>query len=213
MQRRRARGADQKLARRRQICDAASALFAESPYDGVTMAAVAERAGVAKGTPYVYFETKDVMFLAVTEELIGDWLDRLDAWLATQTPPVSTRAVADWIGTSFADAPLLPRALAVLHTTIEHGIDVDRARLFKMWLGGRMAHSSELLAEQLPDLDRRQAMVFLRRLAAVVIGLQHQAEPSSAVREVLGDPQMELFVVDLAAEIRVIARGLLEADR
>jgi AcrR family transcriptional regulator len=44
--------------RRRQLLDAARALIVIHGYEAMTMAAVAERAGVGKGTLYLYFDSK-----------------------------------------------------------------------------------------------------------------------------------------------------------
>ena len=51
-------------ARTPQILDAALAEFAERGYGGARMAAVAERAGIAKGLIYHYFPSKSALFLA-----------------------------------------------------------------------------------------------------------------------------------------------------
>lgn len=54
---RRARQSDEKLERRRQILAAAEALFVEGAGELPTVQAIADRAGVAKGTRYLYFAT------------------------------------------------------------------------------------------------------------------------------------------------------------
>ena len=47
-----------RAARRDQIVAAALACFAQTGYYATTMADVAAQAGVSKGTPYLYFESK-----------------------------------------------------------------------------------------------------------------------------------------------------------
>ncbi|QJP12433.1 TetR/AcrR family transcriptional regulator [Starkeya sp. ORNL1] len=58
-------------ARRRGILDAALIVFAENGYAGARMDDVAARAGVAKGTLYLYFEDKKALF----EGLVHDAAD------------------------------------------------------------------------------------------------------------------------------------------
>ncbi|NMG34032.1 TetR family transcriptional regulator [Azoarcus sp. TTM-91] len=61
-----------KTARRRDgIVRAAMAAFMEHGFADATMADVAQRAGVAKGTPYRYFPTKEALFEGVVQEVIG----------------------------------------------------------------------------------------------------------------------------------------------
>ena len=45
--------------RREQLLDAAAAVMVEKGFTSMTVADVAERAGVAKGTVYLYFDTKE----------------------------------------------------------------------------------------------------------------------------------------------------------
>jgi len=57
-----------RAARREQIIAAGLACFARSGYHATTMADVAMQAGVSKGTPYLYFDSKQALFLALHEE-------------------------------------------------------------------------------------------------------------------------------------------------
>ncbi|HTN84310.1 MAG TPA: helix-turn-helix domain-containing protein, partial [Sorangium sp.] len=79
---RRARKEEQKEERRRFIIDAAWQLFQETPYPEVTMAQVAERTRLAKGTLYLYFTTKEELFLAVVDQELVKWFDDVNRHLA-----------------------------------------------------------------------------------------------------------------------------------
>ncbi|HTT00129.1 MAG TPA: TetR/AcrR family transcriptional regulator [Streptosporangiaceae bacterium] len=57
-----------RTARREQIIAAGLACFARSGYHTSTMADVAAQAGVSKGTPYLYFGSKQALFLALHEQ-------------------------------------------------------------------------------------------------------------------------------------------------
>ena len=51
--------------KRRQIVDAAQALFLAHGYGAVSMDAVARTAGVSKATLYAYFDSKDQLFATI----------------------------------------------------------------------------------------------------------------------------------------------------
>jgi AcrR family transcriptional regulator len=55
-------------AKRDRILAAGLKLFAYEPYQAVTMDRVAETAGVAKGTLYLYFPSKDALYLGILSE-------------------------------------------------------------------------------------------------------------------------------------------------
>jgi AcrR family transcriptional regulator len=59
--------------RRAQILDAAARLFVEGAVEDVSMAEIAEAAGVAKGLPYHYFESKDELLGALRERYLAEW--------------------------------------------------------------------------------------------------------------------------------------------
>ena len=64
---RRAIREDQKLVRRQQILDTAWGLFQENDYEHVNIIDVAKGAGLAKGTVYLYFKTKEELFLSLNK--------------------------------------------------------------------------------------------------------------------------------------------------
>ncbi len=96
-----------KDARPRELIEAALQAFAENGFAGSKMEDIAERAGVAKGTVYLYFETKDALFEAVVREKISPLFERLD--LMTDSVPGSTAelltAVIDRIYAELIDHP------------------------------------------------------------------------------------------------------------
>jgi AcrR family transcriptional regulator len=76
-----------RTARREQIITAALACFARAGYHATTMADIAEQAGVSKGTPYLYFGSKERLFLALHEEWDCGQAKRVDAAVAALPQP------------------------------------------------------------------------------------------------------------------------------
>jgi AcrR family transcriptional regulator len=62
--------AEQALARRRAIVDAALEEFLEKGFAATRVEDIARRAGVAKGTIYLNFEDKEALFAAIVEQEI-----------------------------------------------------------------------------------------------------------------------------------------------
>ncbi len=71
-----------RAARRDQIITAGLACFARTGYHATTMAEVAAQAGVSKGTPYLYFESKQALFIALHEQWDCRTADRVNAAIA-----------------------------------------------------------------------------------------------------------------------------------
>jgi AcrR family transcriptional regulator len=90
----RARSAEAKAGRRLHILDCAAALCAGSGYDELAVADVAERAGLAKGTVFRYFPTKEDLGRALADAHLGRWSDDLGRRLARLPGPPAPDAAA-----------------------------------------------------------------------------------------------------------------------
>jgi AcrR family transcriptional regulator len=75
--RRRRAGKVEPAARKQAIIDAALEVFAERGFEAARLDDVAARAGVAKGTLYLYFQDKEALFEAVVTGAITPILERL----------------------------------------------------------------------------------------------------------------------------------------
>ena len=69
----RARTQEQKYFRRQQILDAAEGHFREVGYEAFSMAHLARLAGVVKGTLYLYFKTREEVFLSLYNQSLVRW--------------------------------------------------------------------------------------------------------------------------------------------
>jgi AcrR family transcriptional regulator len=75
--------------RRQAILDAALTVFAEHGYEAARLDEVAARAGVAKGTLYLYFKDKEALFESLIRSAIDPILERLQAVSAVPDLPLS----------------------------------------------------------------------------------------------------------------------------
>ncbi len=66
-----------KQERRRQILAAAKAVFAEAGYHGASINAIIERAQIARGTFYLYFESKAAVFDSILDQAMADLRARI----------------------------------------------------------------------------------------------------------------------------------------
>jgi len=82
--------------RRQQILAAAAELFSQSGYHGVTVDAIARRAGISKGNLYWHFRSKQEIFQHLADYLVGRLFSPLaDVMLSDAPPPDRLRAMAE----------------------------------------------------------------------------------------------------------------------
>ena len=208
----RAMSPEQKLERRRAILDAALQLFQEMPFDAIGIGEVAKRAGVAKGTVYLYFRTKEALFLALQSEAFESWFDEMDARLkemqAAQESCTVDRFV-DLVGRSIQGRPAMIRLIAISHAVLERNIDFSAALGLKQTLRSRMFGTGSLLEACLPFLKSGEGAQLLLRIYALVIGIQSVAEPTPIVQQALEKPGMECFKINFLDEFSEILTALL----
>jgi AcrR family transcriptional regulator len=81
--------------RRDQLLDAAEKLFAEKGYAETTVLDIAEAAGVAKGTFYLYYPSKEHCVIALKERLMQGLVDRFEGVLVPLFDEVVVRGAID----------------------------------------------------------------------------------------------------------------------
>lgn len=86
--------AEQKEATRRRVLDAALELFEKKGYDATTTKAIAQRAGVAEGTVFNYFETKDDIALYFLELEVDHAIDAVRRDTALRDAPLEEKLFA-----------------------------------------------------------------------------------------------------------------------
>ncbi len=97
---------EQKHQRRKDILSAAAELFKNRRYEQVTMADIAKQSGVAKGTLYVYFRTKEELFLVYAKFEIDLFLNRFYENLCVHREPAGISGVVTALGLAFSESKL-----------------------------------------------------------------------------------------------------------
>jgi TetR/AcrR family transcriptional regulator len=62
-------------------------VFAECGYEGASIAAIAENAGLSKQNLMYYFPTKQALYQRVLDDVLDDWLARMDSLAAERQDP------------------------------------------------------------------------------------------------------------------------------
>ncbi|MCA9708421.1 MAG: TetR family transcriptional regulator [Myxococcales bacterium] len=211
----RARNQEDKVARRQAILAVAARLLGRHQYGRITMAEVARRCSLAKGTLYLYFRSKEELFLATLEAELAAWFDVLSVELAALEPgpaQAPDRFAAVVTRTLSARATLV-ELLPLLHTVLEQNIDVETATSFKRMLLHKVQAGAEQVERAVPGLPPGSGGRVLLRLHALLVGLRQMADPAPTVAEVLARPEMAPLRVDfeqeLSQSLAALVRGML----
>ncbi len=160
-------------ARENQILDAAVAVFAENGFHATTIHAVAQRAGVADGTIYTYFDSKTDLLMGIFE--------RLRAAVLNDAPPALPGALdlRDALALALGQALTALQAdeFALFRVVMsEMMVNAElRRRYIDTILAPTLQTADALVAAEAErrgiDLDPAQARLAVRTVSATVTGL------------------------------------------
>lgn len=187
------------------------------------MAQVAERTKLAKGTLYLYFTTKEELFLAVIDQELTKWFDEVNLRLALLDPsrgePAAARPrparprrgpppkdtaveIASILSTTLAARDAMTRLLTILHSVLEQNVSYEAALRFKLSLLAHVERTGALLERCLPSLGRGRGGRTLIRMYALLIGMRQVCDPSDVIRDIRSRPDMDVFRIDFGEELR-----------
>jgi AcrR family transcriptional regulator len=183
--------------RRRELMSAAQRLFLEQGIGDTTIEQITSAAGVAKGTFYLYFASKDEVLNALVESFARELLASIEAAIAQQAPDDWRGRLAMWIraaANAYVDSMKLhdmlfyeshhftPEGLVEndivdhLVTLLQEGAEakawrLDDARLTAVFLFNGVHGAVDYARRKEKRLDRERLAKELERLSFLAVGL------------------------------------------
>jgi AcrR family transcriptional regulator len=191
-----------KQERRRQIMNAAKHVFSEAGYHGASIHAIIERAQIARGTFYLYFESKAAVFDSILDQAMTDLRARIRRIeVEDRAAPAPQLQLRDQVMATL-DYIVRDRPLATLLLSAGHTPDAEAAE--------RLDH----FFAEVRDLLRRAMETGME------IGLLRKVDPQLAASAMLGmirgvieqlirDPSPPAVDVVVSEILMVALRGVL----
>lgn len=205
---RRAFASQDKLARREVIIEAARTLFVAGDGSLPSASQIADAAGLAKGTVYLYFRTKEEIFAAL---LLSGWIALMAEIAAAFRNGDGRRdaAVAGFLSTyvSYLDKhPELLRLDALGYGVLERNMGPEALRAFKLELVSRLTAVGAVIdgALQLPE---GRGFRLLMRTYALTKGLWQSTQGYDDPVALEPQPALAQLYPDFVGELR---EGLAE---
>jgi AcrR family transcriptional regulator len=209
MGRKRATTEQERAALRRRILDATATLLARWSLEDVNVDRIAALAGIAKGTVYLYFRTREELVLEVFDRCHGLWLDALEARLREDRAPLSPDEVARLTVSTLLDNLLLVRLYGQIGAVIKGSVSPEASHRIRLRQTTRMNSTALALESRLPGVTSTQAARWLFRFEAFTAGIAPLAQPPRAVAAAFADPGRTAHNLDLKSELQYIAVTML----
>jgi AcrR family transcriptional regulator len=175
--RQRAIQAEDKQERHHAILDAAARLLLRSPERIANMADVADEAGLAKGTVYLYFPSKEELLLAVHERNIDGFFRASSSGRSTTTPVAVTDCLA-LTHEHMVEPPLFLPLAARCFGLMGQSVPAEAAHRVQAAHGERLMAAARPRAH-FPELEAGGGVALLRHSYALIIGLWQMSAESA----------------------------------
>jgi AcrR family transcriptional regulator len=206
MLKQRAIGTEDKEARRRQILDAAEKLFLKHPERMASVSEVAASAGLAKGTVYLYFPSKEEMLLALHERHVAHFFTHLMRTLAGPGPldfddvfPITRQHLIRLPGC----LELTSRCFGLM----DREIPKDTALEFKARIAATLQAAGVHLERHFA-MPKGAGVTLLLHSYGLIVGLWQLLHPNERFGRAMQRPELKVLHRDYEKEIENALRAL-----
>ena len=206
MVKQRAMGVEDKEVRRHAILDAAERLFLKHPGRMASVAEVAAAAGLAKGTVYLYFPSKEEMLLALHERHVAHFFAELMKKLVERGPldfddvfPVTLEHLIRLPGY----LELTSRCFGLM----DREIPKDTALAFKARIAQTLQGAGVHLERHF-GMPRGAGVTLLLHSYGLIVGLWQLLHPNERLGRAMKRPELRSLDRDYEGEIENALRAL-----
>ncbi len=194
--------AEERDERRGEVLAAAHRLYRESG-ELPAVAAIAAAAGLAKGTVYLYFRSKEEIFVALLEDdftqLLAAVADIVAA-LPAESSEAASRFAASFVPAVTALPDLLPLA-ALASAQFEQHLPGDALRRFKVGLAAGLDATGQALERRFPQLRSGDGAALLMHSWALTLGLWQALNYPASLRALLQEAELRILDRDFSSEL------------
>lgn len=202
----------QKNERRRNVLASARRLFEQEDFQSITIAQIARKSGIAKGSVFLYFKTKEELFLCLTLEELERWNDEFDRRLEeiVHGKTAQSSDLLDLIDSTLLNNSILVRLLAMVNVIFEQNIGYEQAYHFKRVLLKRAQHTGQLLDKSVSFFRTGDGVKFYLYLYVLIIGLHQASNPAPIIKKVLRHPDFHVFNINFRSYFLEMLKYLLD---
>ena len=204
----RARNVKAKEARRNSILEAAATLYQADRTALPTTSQISRHCQISKGALYLYFKSKEEIFLAIIETYLLDWLSLFCTDnLAHPAQGFDNEGLVSILecACEFAETnPVFLQLVSMNNCVIEHNVDHKILLHHKNLIAARLNKAAYSITKDNGVLSQQQAAGLIMRSYSVLLGLWQVAHPRDSIAKVLRTSSTQVLMPDFAQSSRQI---------
>lgn len=191
--RKRAISDSDKLKRREKILKAAGKLYEKN--DGVmpTILEMAQRAGLSKGCVYLYFQSKNEIFLTLYMDQVRLWHDSVAEALESHNGQITVSDYARISTQYVVNNSLVLKMWGTVNSLFDGNTDEKVFVAFKVQLAELLHERSRLTCRLFPSLSAKQWLGVHMKIYALIFGLWQLFYSPNQVKKINQKSQVDIL--------------------
>jgi AcrR family transcriptional regulator len=188
-----------------QLLDAAVALWLANPERVPSVAEVASEAGLAKGTVYLYFKSKEDMLLAAHERHVQAFFTVLIARISSNEQ-MDINGMMELVDKYVVNVPAFLPLATLVAGLMYKGITPEASQAFEERIAEHLMAAGTLLRNHFPLPDADSGVRLLMRSYALILGLWQLV---GSEQSICTNPDVSAMMLpDYASELDAALRAL-----
>lgn len=211
----RARDPKQKEQRRNEILASATRLYQDTPSALPTTAAIGKDSGVAKGTLYLYFRSKEEIFLAILQDFHLRWLALFRDHNYSSLDDIPALLQSCW--QFMQENPLFLQLASMSNSVIEHNVDAKILMAHKNELSKALMDAASSIQTLVQHIDEQEIAQLLMRTYASLLGLWQISHPPAKIAKVIQSQSLKNLQPEFGQQAEIalhqLWHGALHANK
>ena len=182
---RRARSDRAKQKRKEKLLKTAWQLYKKNKGQMPTVLEIAATAGLSKGTVYLYFKTKEEIFLQLYVHQLHEWFQHVDTALKNHSGPLSARQLAVVMTQFVIENPLLLKMGSIARGVLEEKTDERIVIETKMQVANLLEDCGRQINKKFPHVDISAGARLDLHIYALISGMWQLYAVSDRMRQQL----------------------------
>ncbi|HEY2629554.1 MAG TPA: TetR family transcriptional regulator [Usitatibacter sp.] len=203
----RALAVEDKEERKQELLDAVEKLYLKHPDRMPNVSEVADQAGLAKGTVYLYFPTKEDMLLELHQRHVTHFFSALMKKLA-QPGPLTFDDVFAVTRDHLIRVPGYLALSSHCFAQMERETPFESAVAFKAGVAHTLGSAGGALERHFPTLGEGGGVRILLHSYGLICGLWQLLHPNERFEKALSRPELAILKRDYEKEVEMALRAL-----
>ncbi len=210
---RRARRPEDKLRRSNEILQVAWVMYEESGGSFPTVSDIAKRVGLAKGTMYLYFSSKEEIFLELFLLKLEEWVDTsLPKLKKIENNDITLRKITGAITRYPLRNPSFLRLASTIKSVVEENSNDEAVFQSRIRIASLLDRISEELHEIFPAIPKKRIASIYIKLFALIIGLFQVFTTSDEIQQRLKENNVRIFNREFSHVVNDAVTSLLKGS-